>query len=57
MTIDRRTFTTHLLLGAGVGLSGLPRAAAAAVAPPLRAALLVEQATGAVLHRSGEVNP
>lgn len=55
MTIDRRTFTTNLLLGAGAGLAGLPRVSAAAtVTPPLRAALLVDQATGAVLHRSGQ---
>ncbi|MFA6113443.1 MAG: class D beta-lactamase [Sphingomonas sp.] len=54
MTIDRRTFTTSLLLGAGAGIAGLPRAAEAIIAPSPRATLLIDQATGKVLHRSGQ---
>jgi beta-lactamase class D len=58
MTIDRRTFTTSLLLGAGAGIAGvvggLPRAAEAIIARPPRATLLIDQATGRILHRSGQ---
>ncbi len=55
MTIDRRTFTTHLLLGAGAAIAGLPRAAAAAVARPAAARDADDPpGDGAVLHRSGQ---
>jgi len=54
MTIDRRTFTTSLLLGAGAGIVALPRAAEAIIARPPRATLLVDQGTGRILHRSGQ---
>ncbi len=54
MAIDRRTFTTRLLLGAGAGIVGFPGTAEAIIAQPARATLLVDQATGKVLHRSGQ---
>ena len=54
MTIDRRTFTTSLLLGAGAGIVALPRAAEAIIAKPPRSTLVVDQATGRILHRSGQ---
>lgn len=55
MKLDRRTFGGTLLLGAGAALAGLPGQAAEALAAPrrLRATVLVDAASGRVLHRSG----
>lgn len=54
MTIDRRRFTTSLLLGTGAGILGFPQAASAAPAMARQSAtLLVDQATGRILHRTG----
>jgi beta-lactamase class D len=53
MTIDRRTFTTSLLLGAGAGIVGFPGESAAIVARQPAATLVMDQATGKILHRSG----
>jgi beta-lactamase class D len=55
MKLDRRTFGGTLLLGAGAALAGLPGEAAEAMAAPprLRATVLLDAATGRVVHRSG----
>lgn len=54
MKLDRRTFSATLLLGGGAALAGLPGTAAMAAGRKLRATVLLDAASGRVLHRSGD---
>jgi beta-lactamase class D len=55
MRIDRRQFSGALLLGGGAAIAGFPGAGALAAAPAGgRATLIVDLASGRVLHRSGD---
>ncbi len=54
MKVDRRTFGTGFLLGAGAVAAGLPLRGALAAPGAIRATLVADLASGAALHRSGD---
>jgi beta-lactamase class D len=54
MDMDRRRFAGMVLLGTGAAVAGFPRIEGAeAAAPAMHATLVVDGASGRVLHRSG----
>lgn len=53
MTMDRRSVLQGMAIGTGVAIAGIPEFSWAAGETHLRALLMIDTATGKILHRSG----